>query len=300
MTKGNEGPAASDADGKELGDRLRAGRARAGMTRKQLASRSQTSERYLAHLEAGVGNPSLAMLITLARALDLAVADLLPDNGERNPTVGNLVGVVRRLPVDRLATLAHWLDAQTPEASSKARRIVLLGLRGAGKSTLGAELATRLGFPFYEISKEVERDYGGRIGLLIELGGQGSLRRLEEEVWERIVSRQECAVIAAPGGIVANGPLYSRVLESAHSIWLQASPEDHMNRVIEQGDMRPMAANRAAMSDLRLILASRAGDYARADAQLNTSAQGFAATADALELRSRAILADTGSKSLVK
>lgn len=274
----------------EVGQRLRAARAKVGMTRKQLASASGTSERYLAHLEAGAGNPSLSVMGALAQALDLAVVDLLPMGGERNARIAELVAAVRRLGADRCEALDGWLTQHAALDGTKARRIVLIGLRGAGKSSLGAEVANRIGFPFFEISKEVERAYGAAIGLLIEFSGQSAVRRYESEVWERIVAANDRAIIAAPGHIVADGVLYSRVLETAHSIWLKASPDDHMSRVMKQGDMRPMAANRAAMDDLRAILDARSGEYAKTDLQLDTSPQDFAETAALLETEIRSIV----------
>ena len=274
----------------EVGQRLRAARAKVGMTRKQLATASGTSERYLAHLEAGTGNPSLTVMGTLAAALDLAVADLMPMGGERDPSMAELVAAVRRLGPDRRGELSSWLAQYAALDGTKANRVVLIGLRGAGKSSLGAEAAERIGYPFFEISKEVERAYGGAMGLLIEFSGQSAVRRYESEVWENIVANNERAVIAAPGGIVADGALYSRVLETAHSIWLRATPEDHMQRVMKQGDMRPMAANRAAMEDLRAILDARSGEYAKADFQIETSSQGFAETVKLLEAQIRVIV----------
>jgi XRE family aerobic/anaerobic benzoate catabolism transcriptional regulator len=176
-----------------------------------------------------------------------------------------------------------WLGEKPAGSVGKARRIALIGLRGAGKSTLGKALAEHLGVPFFEISKEVEHRYGGTIGVLLEINGPSALRRYEAEVLDDICRKHPAAVIGAPGAIVADGKLYQQLLESFWSVWLQASPEDHMNRVVAQGDLRPMTGSRAAMNDLKNILAAREADYARADARLDTSAQGFAPTLDLLE-----------------
>ena len=276
--------------GKELGNRVRAARARIGMTRKQLGKSSGTSERYLAHIESGTGNPSLSVLTALAEALDLAVAELMPAGGERDARTARLGAAIRQLQLDRLTALETWLNENINVGGSRARRVVLVGLRGAGKSTLGKEVAARIGFPFFEISKEVEGLYGGAMRLLIELGGQATLHRYEAEIWENIVANNERAIIAAPGGIVADGPLYSRVLETAHSIWLRATPEDHMERVIQQGDLRPMADNKAAMDDLRSILNARAGEYRRAEVAFDTSQHGFERSIDLLEQQIRELL----------
>ncbi|MDB5698915.1 MAG: anaerobic benzoate catabolism transcriptional regulator [Alphaproteobacteria bacterium] len=278
-------PRAANGEGGagEVGQRLRAARAKAGLTRRQLATLSGTSERYLAHIEAGTGNPTVGVLASLAGALELAVADLLPLGGERSEIRADAAALLRRLPEARLPAMLETLRRPAPYDSSKARRVVLVGLRGAGKSSLGQALAERLAVPFVEMSKEVERAYGGEMRFLIELGGPGALRRYEHGAWEDVVARHEAAVIATPGGIVADAGLYDRILQSAHSIWLEASPEDHMSRVMAQGDFRPMASNRNAMDDLKAILAARSADYARAEARLNTSAQGFETTVDRLE-----------------
>lgn len=266
-----------------VGARIRAARAKVGMTRKQLAVASATSERYLALIEAGAGNPTIAVLDSLAGALDIALADLLPSGGERSETRASAAALLRRLPEGRLPDFLDWMQQPANVEDSRARRIVLFGLRGAGKSSLGSALAKRLGVPFLEMSKEVERAYGGEIGLLIELGGQSALRRYEHEAWEAICAEYQSAVVATPGGVVADPVLYDRMLSMAHSVWLEASPEDHMGRVMAQGDFRPMASNRGAMADLKAILDARSADYARAEARLNTSAQPFEATVSQLE-----------------
>jgi XRE family transcriptional regulator, aerobic/anaerobic benzoate catabolism transcriptional regulator len=263
--------------------RLRAARARAGFTRKQLATAAGASERYLAHLEAGTANPSIEMLINLAVALGIAMADLLPLGGERDNSIAEAAQYLRRLPKYRLEEALNWLGEPMTGSAGKARRISLVGLRGAGKSSLGAALAERLGAPFFEISKEVERRYGGTIGVLLEMNGPGALHRYEADVLDEICHQHAHAVIAAPGAIVSNGALYDQLLGVTWSIWLQAKPEDHMDRVVAQGDLRPMSGNRTAMSDLKAILAAREADYARAEAHLNTSAQSFYATLDALQ-----------------
>lgn len=280
----------SSASSVDVGERIRAARARAGVTRKQLAIASGASERYLAHLEAGTGNPSFDMLSAIANALDMAIADLLPLGGERGELEARAAAILRRLPKGKLQGAIEWMLRPVQIAGGKGHRIALVGLRGAGKSSLGEALAKRLNLPFFEISKEVERVFGGAIGLLIEMNGQAALRRYEAEVLEAICRDNPAAVIAAPGAIVAEGPLYNSLLTSAHSIWLQATPQDHMSRVIAQGDLRPMGSGRGAMEDLEAILASRSPDYARADAKLDTSAQNFVQTVDMVEEMARALI----------
>lgn len=262
----------------ELGTRVRAARAKAGVTRKQLASASGTSERYIANIESGTGNPSLGVLHGLAKALGVAIAELLPLGGERGLAHMEAAAMVRRLSGKDLTAAVEWLGKSRPVDLQKARRIVLIGLRGAGKTSLGAALSEHLGMPFVEMSREVERAYGGEMRLLIEIGGQGALRRYEHEAWESILDNYEAAVIATPGGIVADSMLFDRMLATAHSVWLEADPADHMARVMAQGDFRPMASNCNAMEDLKNILNARSADYARADWRLNTSTQSFAET----------------------
>jgi XRE family transcriptional regulator, aerobic/anaerobic benzoate catabolism transcriptional regulator len=273
----------SNTNSVEVGQRIRAARAKAGVTRKQLAAASGASERYLAHLEAGTGNPSVDMLSAIGDALDLAMADLLPLGGERGELEERAASLMRRLPKDKLLGTLEWMQRPLQVEGGKAKRIALIGLRGAGKSSLGQALSELLKLPFFEISKEVERVYGGAIGLLIEMNGQAALRRYEAEVLEAICRDHPAAIIAAPGAIVADGPLFDSLLDSAHSVWLQATPQDHMDRVIAQGDLRPMGSGRGAMDDLQAILDSRAPDYARADAKLDTSAQDFAESLSKLE-----------------
>lgn len=272
-----------DAGPTEVAVRLRDARAKVGMTRRQLAKTSGTSERYLAHIEAGTGNPTVAVLGQLAGALGLAVADLLPLGGECSAARAEAAALLRRLPEARVPAAIEWLQRPQDASGSRGRRIVLVGLRGAGKSSLGRALAGKLGMPFLEMSAEVEKAYGGEMRLLIELGGQGALRRYEHAAWEAIVTQYDAAVIATPGGVVADPALYERMLQSGYCIWLEASPEDHMTRVMAQGDFRPMADNRSAMDDLKAILGARSADYARAEARLDTSGQPFEATVTMLE-----------------
>lgn len=267
----------------EIARRIRSARARAGFTRKQLSAASGASERYLAHLEAGTGNPSVEMLLAIADALGIAMADLLPTGGERDPAVAQAAQLLRRLPPERIQGALAWLGEQPDGLDGKGRRIALIGLRGAGKSSLGKALAERMNAPFFEISKEVERRYGGSIGVLLEINGPAALRRYEAEVLADICQHNPAAVVAAPGAIVADGKLFDQLLRSAWTIWLQARPEDHLDRVVAQGDLRPITGNRAPMNDLKSILAAREADYGRAHARLDTSAQGFDKTLDVLE-----------------
>lgn len=267
----------------DIAQRIRSARARAGFTRKQLAAASDASERYLALLEAGKGNPSVEMLMAIADALGIAMADLLPQGGERDRVVAEAAQLLRRLPPERVSEALAWLGDRPEAAGGKGRRITLIGLRGAGKSSLGRALADRLKVPLFEVSKQVEQRYGGSIGVLLDINGPAALRRYEAEVLADICAHNPGAVIAAPGAVVSDGKLFDQLLRSSWSVWLEARPEDHMARVVAQGDLRPMTGNRAAMNDLKTILSAREGDYARADARIDTSAQNFEATLDQLE-----------------
>ncbi|MGE0037243.1 MAG: helix-turn-helix transcriptional regulator [Xanthobacteraceae bacterium] len=263
----------TDGFAAEVGRLVRLGRAKRGMTRRQLAEGAGASERYLAQIEGGQGNPSVAMLKSIAEALELPVIELLPRSNSRAAAVTRIVDLLGRLPQSDLPALADWIEARVTRqtATDRARRIALVGLRGAGKSTLGQRLAKELGCPFIELDRLVEQEYGARIPDLIEIAGVATFRRYERACLERVIAANEAAVIATAGGIVANAETYGFLLRHTHTVWLKARPDDHMGRVMQQGDFRPMAQNREAMADLVAILDARSPDYARADAELDTS-----------------------------
>lgn len=243
----------------EIGALVRTERLKRGITRKVLARHCQTSERYLGQIETGEANPSVLVLDAVARALDLDPIDLMPAGREARSRL--------RAPNG---------------APNRAKRIALIGLRGAGKSTLGAALAEKLGCPFVELDKMIEREHGAPVATLFEVYGQGTFRRYERECLTRIVASHEAVVIATAGGIVADDLTFAQLLRETHVVWLRASPAEHMRRVMEQGDFRPMAHNRDAMSDLVAILDARAADYGRAHASVDTSARDIPACVDEL------------------
>jgi XRE family aerobic/anaerobic benzoate catabolism transcriptional regulator len=257
-----------------VGRLVRISRAKRGMTRRQLAEESGASERYLAQIESGQGNPSVIILKSIAEALDIRIIELLPPrpNGHTS-TMAHILDVLGRLPAAELPAIAEQIESRAAQAAAtdRARRFALVGLRGAGKSTLGRKLAQQLGCPFIELDRLVEQEYGARIPDLIEMAGLATFRRHERACLERVIGEHEAAVIAAAGGIVSNVETYALLLRRTHVIWIKARPDEHMSRVMEQGDFRPMAQNREAMSDLVAILDARRADYARADAQLDTS-----------------------------
>jgi XRE family aerobic/anaerobic benzoate catabolism transcriptional regulator len=266
-------PQQADGFAAEVGRLVRLGRAKRGMTRRQLAEGAGASERYLAQIEGGQGNPSVVMLKSIAEALELPVIELLPRTNSRAAPVTRIVDLLGRLPQAELPAIAEWIETRVTRqtAADRARRIALVGLRGAGKSTLGQRLAAELGCPFIELDRLVEQEYGARIPDLIEIAGVATFRRYERACLERVIAANEAAVIATAGGIVANAETYGLLLRHAHTVWLRARPDDHMSRVMQQGDFRPMAQNREAMADLVAILDARSPDYARADAELDTS-----------------------------
>jgi len=262
----------------ELGARIRAWRARRGMTRKQLAADSGLSERFLADVEGGKGNVSINSLEAAARALNITILELLQDAPK--PALARVHGL-----------LAHLDDAQLDQAYSlltgsfglgdeqgRERRIALIGLRGAGKSTLGAQLAAQRGVPFVELDREIEREAGTSMNEILLLHGQAGYRRYERRALFRIAEDHANGVVMTTGGsIVSERETFDLLQSRFYCVWLKANPEEHMSRVVAQGDMRPFdttrGASNEAMDDLRRILASREALYARADAVVDTAAR---------------------------
>jgi len=259
--------------GAEIGKLVRLARAKRGMTRRQLAQESDTSERYLAQIESGQGNPSVIVLKSVADALDVPIIELLPRAGARAAALTQIIDRLGRVPPAELPAIAALIDQRAAQAAiaDRAQRIALVGLRGAGKSTLGRMLARELGCPFIELDRVVEQEYGATVSSLIEIAGFAAFRRYERECLERVITEHDAAVIATAGGIVSNADTYALLLRRTTAIWIKARPDEHMSRVMEQGDFRPMAQNREAMADLVAILEARSADYARAEAELDTS-----------------------------
>ncbi len=263
-----------------LGQRVREIRARRGMSRKALSIAADVSERHLANLEHGVGNASVLVLLQVSQALRCSLAELLGDPTTRSPEwlmirelLDNRDEATLRRVREAAGSLLGAGGALRGEGVPGPSRIALIGLRGAGKSTLGRMLAEDLGFPFVELSREIEKFAGCTISEIQGLYGQNAYRRYERRAIEEAIQIYPEAVIATPGGLVSDPASFSLVLAHCTTIWLQATPEDHMRRVAEQGDMRPMAGNKEAMDDLKHILAGRAAFYSKAEHQLDTSAQ---------------------------
>jgi len=257
---------------REIGRVIRGARAKQGMTRKMLAKHTGMSERFIAQMESGDGNPSILSLDAIARGLNLDLFDLLPPVAPEEARRRALVHL-RQLPVDEVKAFlqAFSYPGAVPLPSARGKRIALVGLRGAGKSTLGAMLAERIGMQFIELDKIIEQEHGAPVATLFDVYGQATFRRYEREVLTRLVATNSAAVIATAGGIVADESTFAQLLDQTHVIWLQASPAEHMQRVMEQGDFRPMGQNSDAMNDLVAILDARAPDYGRSHARLDTS-----------------------------
>ena len=260
-----------------IGDRVRALRARRGMTRRILARDSGVSERYLAKLEAGQGNASLLVIRALAAAFGIGPEALVAET-EPSPETAGLAAMLQALRPDQLAAAQRFLAATLAGETSehRNRRIALIGLRGAGKSTVGAALAEQLAIPFIELDREVEREAGVPLATIFEFYGQAGFRRHERRCLERLLETEPAFVLATGGSIVSEPMTFERLLASCFTVWLRASPAEHMERVVAQGDLRPMAGNREAMQDLRRILAGRERLYRRADAEITTSGRSVA------------------------
>ena len=268
-----------------LGERVRTLRAKKGVTRKVLALASGVSERHLANLELGVGNASVLVLAQIAQALGSPLVDLVTEEANATPermllnalldgrNDAQLAQARQLLAVLFKRAAQSGMAAPGPLAALSApqRRIALVGLRGAGKSTLGQMLADELHLPFVELNREIERVAGCSLDEIQGLLGQAAYRRYERRALDEVVAQYPEAVIATPGGMVSDPATYQILLSECFTVWLQAPPLEHMQRVVKQGDLRPMAGNKEAMEDLERILQSRAPMYGKADARLDTS-----------------------------
>jgi XRE family aerobic/anaerobic benzoate catabolism transcriptional regulator len=301
---------AEAADGEEknpflvaLGERVRSLRSRRGMTRKAVALAAEVSERHLANLEYGTGNASILVLLQVAQALQCSLAELLGDVTASSPEWLLIRELLEHRDEATLRRVREAIGSLLGTGGGNGRgvgggvggptrspRVALVGLRGAGKSTLGQLLADDLGFPFVELSRQIEQFAGCSISEIQALYGQNAYRRYERRALEEAIQIYPEAVIATPGGLVSDPATFNLLLAHCTTVWLQASPEDHMQRVRAQGDLRPMAASREAMEDLRRILDGRAAFYSKAELQVNTSAQPLQASFELLRDRVRLAL----------
>src|ERR1700759_641941 len=254
----------------QLGQRVRTMRALRGMSRKVLAKVSGISERYIAQLEAGRGNVSIVLLRRVSDAMAAHLEDLIPsgDGAPEGPVIRDLL---RKATPAQIAQARDALAGHGASAHGSFCGIALIGLRGAGKSTLGKILAKRIGWNFVELNKEIEAQNGLSVAEIIALYGQEGFRRMEQAALNQLLARKELMVLATGGGIVSEPLTFDLILSSFYTIWLKAEPEEHMGRVRRQGDLRPMADDRSAMAELRNILVSREPLYARASAVVDTA-----------------------------
>ena len=282
---------APDADSKRspflesLGERVRTLRSRKGMTRRAVAVAADVSERHLANLEYGTGNVSVLVLLQVASALQCSLAELLGDVTTTSPEwllIRELLGKRSEADLRRARVQLSEMFGEGGNAQERKGRIALIGLRGAGKTALGQRLADNLGFPFIELSREIEQFAGCQISEIHNLYGANAYRRYERRALEEAIQIYPEVVIATPGGLVSDSANFNLLLSHCTTVWLQADAADHMGRVAAQGDMRPMAASREAMEDLKRILEGRSAFYSKADLAINTSGRSEDQAFDAL------------------
>ena len=259
---------------RDLGRRVREVRDRRGMTRKLVAAEAQVSERHLAHLESGEGNVSIVLLRHIAAAVGVSLVELLTSEVEDTVERRLIRRFLERLPQHRLEEVVFRLMRDFGhEEAVRRKRVALIGLRGAGKTTLGNRLAKEMNVPSVELDKEIERSTGMPISEIFALYGQSGYRRIEKQTLERVLQDNAEGVISVGGGIVARQDAYDYLLSCCFTVWIKAQPEEHMARVIAQGDLRPMAGNDEAMDDLKRILEAREPLYSRADETIDTSGE---------------------------
>jgi len=262
-----------------MGERVRLMRARRGLTRKALAKEADVSERYLANLESGVGNASVLFLRQLMKALNCTLAEIVGDETTLTPDWMRIRELLNGRDHDTLKRARIALEemlATAPQDPHRLERIALIGLRGAGKSTLGRMLADELKVPFVEINRVIAQLAGCPPSEIHALYGATAYRRYEHRALEAVIQEHPRAVIASPGGLVSEPATLNALLTHCFTVWLQATPEDHMRRVVAQGDLRPMSGNKESMDDLKRILAGRSELYGRADMTFDTSGKSLA------------------------
>jgi len=251
-----------------VGERVRKARERRGISRRVLSELSQVSLRYLAQLEGGSGNISIALLWRVSEALDHRIEWLV---GAEDPWTSEIIQcseLFRRATKEQRRRVMRILD---PGVRLREKRLCLIGLRGAGKSTLGKALSKEFSLPFIELNREIEEISGMPANEVMALYGQEGYRRLERQALERIVATSDATVLAVAVGIVAEPETFAYLLRHFHTIWIKARPEEHMERVRNQGDLRPMSGNPKAMEELHSILRSREELYSKAEATVDTS-----------------------------
>jgi XRE family aerobic/anaerobic benzoate catabolism transcriptional regulator len=257
-----------------VGERVRKARERRGISRRKLSELSHVSLRYLAQLEGGSGNISIALLWRVSEALDHRIEWLVSADDPWTSEVAQASELFRTATRERRRQVMSILDPEGP-TQLRQKRLCLIGLRGAGKSTLGKLMSAELSLPFLELNREIEDICGMPVTEVMALYGQEGYRRLERQALERIVATSDALVLAVAGGIVAEPETFAYLLRHFHTIWIKARPEEHMERVRNQGDLRPMSGNPQAMEELRSILTSREELYSRAEAMVDTSGRSL-------------------------
>lgn len=271
-----------------FGERIRGERARRGMSRKLLAQHAGISERYLTQLESGKGNVSILILRHIAAALGLPLTRLVEDEPP-SPELTLVRQFLARLAPEQLTEAYGTLTARFADDAQvlRASRLALVGLRGAGKTTIGSAAAKELEVPFFELDKEIERLSGTSLGSIIELYGQQAYRRYELQALQELLASQPRFVVATGGSLVSETATYELLLRSCFTVWVRTTPEEHMQRVLAQGDLRPMAGSQQAMEDLRRILEERSELYGRADLVLDTTGKSIEESIRELLARNR-------------
>jgi XRE family transcriptional regulator, aerobic/anaerobic benzoate catabolism transcriptional regulator len=275
-----------------LGERVRALRGRRGLTRKAVAIAAEVSERHLASLEYGEGNVSILVLLQVAGALQCSLAELIGDVTTSSAEwlmLREMLSQRNETDLRRIREQVAVMFGSTLE-TARTNRIALIGLRGAGKSTLGQRLAKELGYTFVELSREIEKFAGCSVSEIHNLYGTNAYRRYERRALEETIQIYPEVVIATPGGLVSDTATLNEMLSHCYTVWLKAKPEDHLARVAAQGDMRPMAGSAQAIEDLKLILEGRTPFYAKADMTFDTSAQPLEETFQGLCQRLKAVV----------
>jgi XRE family transcriptional regulator, aerobic/anaerobic benzoate catabolism transcriptional regulator len=254
-----------------LGKRVRQLRNLRGMTRKVVAREADVSERHMAQLEAGEGNVSIVLLRRIAAALNVSLVELFAPVKELAEKQ-MIQRFLERIPNHRLEDVVLRLTREfSPGEKVRRKRIALIGLRGAGKSTLGSKLALEMGVPFIEVDGEIEKDMGMPLGEIFSLYGQSGYRAIEKRTLERVLNENERAVLSVGGGVVSERETFDYLLAHCYTVWIKAQPEEYMRRVMAQGDFRVMAGSDHALEDLRRILEAREPLYRQADMELDTS-----------------------------
>lgn len=254
-----------------LAERIKALRIRRGMTRKLLSQHSMISERYLSQVESGQANISVTLLWRIAQAMDVEVQELLPDYEESRLLPGPLLALLRKMDADQLEKTSQLIKQQVTVETIPCRGIALIGLRGAGKSALGQLLSEKTGVPFFDLVAVIQELSGLEVGDLFSLGGQKTYRRLEQQALDHVLKNHSNAIIEAGGSLITQADTYQKLLNHYHTVWVKAEPGEHMQRVIAQGDFRPMQGNDEAMEDLKTILKEREKEHRSAHYILNTS-----------------------------